>query len=143
MDLFILLTSAFVVFSLVGYWWEYLIGKRECRYFHNSGTGIPILPIYGFGAIIIYLLYYICRKMGVDNVIVISLIATVVVTIFECCSGYLYGSLVGEPGWNYNYIPGCICSGYGNIFISFGWFLIILGLLMLDPIFIPRINALL
>lgn len=104
------LVSAFMLYSVLGWLVESIYMSICNRKFTNRGFAKgPFCPIYGFGAVICYLVLHPLQ----GNYIKIYLIGSILATIFEFLVGKLMLKLFGEVWWDYNNKPynykGLIC----------------------------------
>ena len=96
------IVGIFLLFSLLGYFAEYI---NECYIdsceFHSSflTSPLPLLPIYGIGAVILWLLTPYLMKY---NIAIQFIIIVIVLTAFEYLSGYLRKRLTGNHSWQYS-----------------------------------------
>lgn len=104
------LIAAFVVYSMLGWMVESIYMSFCNRKLTNRGFAkVPFCPIYGFGAVLGYLLLSPLR----GNIITLFLVGAVLATVFEFLVGKLMLRLFGELWWDYNDKPynykGIIC----------------------------------
>lgn len=102
--------SAFIIYSILGWCVESIYMSICNRKLTNRGFAFgPFCPIYGFGAVIGYILLSPLS----DNVILLYVTGAVVATLFEFLVGRLMIRLFGELWWDYNEKPynykGIIC----------------------------------
>lgn len=116
----------FLLGSLIGWLYEYYVGKQKdsCgdTIFRKLKMCIPILTIYGLGGII---LLYIKDNYKFINIMSFSLIATFILTIFECISGKAAKFLYNVKEWDYSLDKRdiCICEGYISLYSICLWYL--------------------
>lgn len=102
--------SAFIIYSILG-WLVESIYMSICNHkLTNRGFAFgPFCPIYGFGAVIGYMLLHPLS----DNIVLLYVTGAVVATAFEFLVGKLMIRLFGELWWDYNEKPcnykGIIC----------------------------------
>jgi uncharacterized membrane protein len=108
----------FVVASVVGYIYEYLLTNKyktssDLAYL---GLNLPMLTIYGYGAIIIALINYLDWMMWQK-----ILFAIIILNIFECMVGKISYAYNGYQTWNYS--DECLsgCGGYVSVKASVVW----------------------
>lgn len=103
----------FLFFSIVGYLFETkLLNKPQETFF---GETVPLLPIYGFGGII--LLYIASFNVSIFYK---TILATILLTIMECIGGLISYQINKEQTWRYTEgYP--FCFGYNSIFTSIVW----------------------
>ncbi len=104
------LVSAFVVYSMLGWLVESIYMSLCNRKLTNRGFAkSPFCPIYGFGAVIGYLVLHPLN----DNFFSLYLTGAVLATIFEFLVGKLMLKLFGEVWWDYHNKPlnykGIVC----------------------------------
>ncbi len=94
----------FILFSVIGFLYESIIGKQtnECgdSVMNMLNVCLPMLTIYGIGAIILVFLRDVFPDM---HIVPLSIIGTILVTIMECIGGQFslrYNS--GHQTWNYS-----------------------------------------
>lgn len=104
------LIAAFVVYSIIGWFLESVYMSFCNRKLTNRGFGKgPFCPIYGFGAVICYLIMGPMK----GHYIKIYLLGAFLATIFEFLVGKAMIRFLGELWWDYNNKPfnyqGIIC----------------------------------
>ncbi len=104
------LLAAFIVYSMLGWLVESIYMSFCNRKLTNRGFAkSPFCPIYGFGAVIGYLILRPFRF----NYVLLYVIAAVSATAFEFLVGKMMIRLFGELWWDYNEKPfnykGIIC----------------------------------
>ncbi len=104
------LVAAFVVYSVLGWILESIYMSFCNRRLTNRGFGRgPFCPIYGFGAVIGYLLLSPLKGRYIE----LYLVGAVLATIFEYLVGRGMIRLLGDLWWDYNEKPfnykGIIC----------------------------------
>lgn len=101
MDVYHLL-MAFFMYSVLGWFVESIYMSICNKKITNRGFGKgPFCPIYGFGALI----GYIILSPLSDNVVALYLVGAVSATIFEFLVGITMKRLFGEVWWDYNDKP--------------------------------------
>lgn len=105
------LVACFIIYSMVGWLLESIYMSICNHKLTNRGFALsPFCPIYGFGAVIGYLLL----SPFAGNVVKLYLIGAISATIFEFLVGKLMLRLFGELWWDYNEKPlnykGIICA---------------------------------
>lgn len=91
---------------------------------------IPFLVLWGIGSIFILLLYNFWKKgkKSLYELFILSLIATIVLTLGECVAGKISEQIYEKQLWNYRISKGdydifykycTFCDGYNNILASF------------------------
>lgn len=95
-----LLIPIFLFFSLLGFVVEYIneCFTGQCRAHYSSGSDWPFLPIYGIGAILLYLWTPVLRPYPLA---IQYLIITLVLTFFEFSAGKLRERVSGAKSWGY------------------------------------------
>lgn len=104
------LIAAFIIYSMLGWFVESVYMSLCNRRLTNRGFGKgPFCPIYGFGAVIGYLV--LSPLSG--SYIKLYLAGAVLATVFEYLVGRLMLKIFGEVWWDYNEKPcnyqGIIC----------------------------------
>ena len=104
------LVSAFIIYSMLGWLVESIYMSLCNRKLTNRGFAkSPFCPIYGFGAVIGYL---VLRPLQTD-LFLLYLTGAVMATVFEFMVGKLMLKLFGEVWWDYNDKPcnykGIVC----------------------------------
>lgn len=104
------LISAFIIYSMIGWLVESIYMSFCNRKLTNRGFGRgPFCPIYGFGAVIGYLVLHPLS----DNLIQLYFVGAIAATVFEYLVGKLMLKLLGEVWWDYHNKPfnfqGIIC----------------------------------
>lgn len=104
------LVSAFIIYSMLGWLVESIYMSFCNRKITNRGFArSPFCPIYGFGAVIGYL---VLRPLETD-LFKLYLVGAVMATVFEFLVGKLMLCLFGEVWWDYNDKPcnykGIVC----------------------------------
>lgn len=79
-----------------------------------SAIGIPFLPIYGFGLILVYLI----SKLQIPFIVQI-IIVVITLDLLECIGGYMATYINKSPRWKYN--GWTICSGYVSLMSTIMW----------------------
>ena len=96
---FTILLSYFLVYSFLGWVLESVYKSIMEKKFVNSGFVIgPFCPIYGFGAIILYMFLDGFR----DNFVLVFLIGVIVFSIWECLVGYFLEKVFHTKYWDYS-----------------------------------------
>lgn len=86
----------FVVFSILGYEMEHnIFNKNSCD--KLLGCGSRMLSIYGFGAIVVYLISRLDLPF-----IVLCCLAIVAINLLECFAGKLSKAIDGHTTWQYS-----------------------------------------
>lgn len=104
------LVSAFIIYSVLGWLVESVYMSLCNRKLTNRGFAkSPFCPIYGFGAVVGYLLLHPLQT----DLVLLYLTGAVMATIFEFFVGKLMLWLFGEVWWDYNDKPynykGIVC----------------------------------
>lgn len=118
------LISAFIVYSIVGWFVESIYMSLCNRKLTNRGFGrSPFCPIYGFGGVLGYLILHPLSS----NLVALYLAGAILATLFEYLVGRLMLKLLGEVWWDYNEKPynfqGIICL---ESTIAWGFYAIII-----------------
>lgn len=139
MDKTITYIIVFILFAVIGWIYEYhFFGKdapdRVSSKFLN--VNLPILPIYGVGGV---LLYYITTNYIHLSILHRTIIATIIITIFECVAGQVSFLLNRFNTWSYADHQMSTCSGYISLETSLWWaFLIYIGFYISDKFTLSR-----
>ena len=115
------LFAYFLIFAIIGWVWELIYKFYRYHVLVNRGMNhLPWLPIYGFGALIMLVIYVYVKK---KNPIKVFLLSAFFCTILEYFSSWLFEIIWDMRWWNYrNYflnINGRVCL---QSFIFFGIF---------------------
>ena len=129
-----LLLLTFTAAGIIGFIYEEICGYINEGYFFKRGTTYgPWIPIYGFGALLIFTLTVKVRKKP----LLVFLIATVACGLLELASGYVIDIYFHKRLWNYSnvilnwgHVNGYICV---RSVVTWGLFgmLLMLGILPL------------
>ena len=106
----VVVISYFIIYSFFGWILESVYKTAHQKEFINSGfLAGPFCPIYGFGALIMY----ISLKDFTDNIVVLFLFGTIALSIFEYIVGLFLEIVFKTKYWDYsNYkfnIQGRVC----------------------------------
>lgn len=106
----LMFVEQFILYSIMGWFVESIYMSICNRKLTNRGFGVgPFCPIYGFGAVIGYLILNPLRRFPVALYVVAAFSATV----FEFIVANLMKRYLGEVWWDYNEKPynyqGVIC----------------------------------
>jgi len=104
------LISAFVIYSILGWFVESVYMSLCNRKITNRGfVAGPFCPIYGFGAVVGYMVLHPLA----GNLLQLYICGSVIATFFELLTAKLMQKLFGEVWWDYNDKPfnykGIIC----------------------------------
>ncbi len=117
----------FILFSVVGFLYESVIGVQTSKcgdsIMNMFNLCLPMLTIYGFGAVALVFFRDIFPDM---HIIFLSIIATILITIMECIGGQLSLRYNGYQTWDYVDGKYEVCDGYIAPHISSVWFIFIL-----------------
>jgi len=115
----------YIIVGFIGWIWEYIYSgftKDKCgdSFIKNYlKICIPFLNIYAIGAIILILI----NKIFSINVIYLSILAGLILSTYECISGYISKYInKGKREWDYrgkHFIP--LCSGYTSVEVFIFW----------------------
>ncbi len=132
---FIDLILIFFTFSFFGWFWELIYDLLNTGNLANHGVLLgPWLPIYGCGAIVIYLLFNRYR----NNSLVVFMGAFDFCTVMEYCTGWYLETYKHNSWWTYYDMPFNID---GRICLLSSIFFGLLGVVGVDYI-IPRLKEL-
>ncbi|MDO5019003.1 MAG: putative ABC transporter permease [Lachnospiraceae bacterium] len=118
------LVAAFIIYSMLGWLVESIYMSICNKKLTNRGFGKgPFCPIYGFGAVIGYL---VLRPLS-NNPLLLYCVGAVMATVFEYLVGRLMLKIFGEVWWDYTNKP---CNFQGLIClestIAWGFYAIII-----------------
>ncbi len=89
----------FTVAGVIGFIYEEICGYINEGHFFKRGTTFgPWIPIYGFGALLVFALTFRIRKKP----LLVFLIATISCGLFELASGYVIDRFFHMRLWNYS-----------------------------------------
>ena len=93
--------SYFFIYSFIGWVIEVILFLFETKEFVNRGfLNMPILPIYGFGAVLISLIY----KDDDHHWFMIALVGGLVASVIELITSYLLELIFNTRLWDYSTI---------------------------------------
>ena len=96
------LVNAFFIYSFMGWLMECIVIRREKGFWENRGFArVPFCIIYGFGAMLGYLLF----KPFSHNYFLLYLVGAVCATAFEYLTARLMLRLFGTFWWDYTNKP--------------------------------------
>ena len=126
------LVAGFCIFSVLGWLVESIYMSLCNRKITNRGfMTCPFCPIYGFGAVLGYLILHPLE----ENVVVLYLVGAIIATIFEFLVGRLMIRLFGELWWDYNDKPfnykGILCL---ESTIAWGFYAVIIICYLFDKV---------
>jgi uncharacterized membrane protein len=104
-----------IMASFIGWLFEAIIFNK---YTPDNITKLPILPIYGFG----FLLLYFISSLNISLIYKI-LLSFILVNSLECIGGLLSLKVNGYHTWNYK---SSICKGYISWYTAVFWLIIII-----------------
>ena len=116
--MFIKYIIIFIIFSVLGWVYEYLVWNKSKpdgitkTFFHID---LPILPIYGLGAIV---LLYIHNNFKTSSLLYKIIVASIAINIIECVGGLCSYKFYGYQTWRYN---SDLCYGYISIPTAIFW----------------------
>lgn len=133
----------FFISSLFGWLYEhYIIGKEATSTdLVLLNINMPLLTIYGWGSVLIVLLYKNLYKMPLYNKILITVL---IIIIFECLVGQLSYKYNKYHTWIYPENHIISCNGYISVYASIVWlvFVIILYLILDNYVYPTKSNFL-
>ena len=122
---------AYVFSGFMGYVIEkyYFVKENPCgdtmnRKFLN--ICMPFLNVWAVGGVIVVFLLNHLQNM---NIILLTLIATVILSILECCVGKLTFKINGSRSWFYEPYKCTTCDGFVSLWTSAHWFVFSLTLI--------------
>ena len=128
------LTLYFFMFSFVGWICEIIYAYIiEGRFVHRGFINGPLCPIYGFGAIILILIYDMISKHTKSNVIKFVLISAIF-TVFEYLVSVIFELIFGIKWWDYS---NEFLNFKGRICLMFSIIWGIFGLAFINYIYLP------
>ena len=99
--------NTFYIYSFIGYIYELVLNFTTKGKIINNLLTEPIKPIYGVGAIIIFLLdKYILKKIKIKKkykIIIFTISVFILLTLFEYLTGIFSHKLLGKTLWNYKH----------------------------------------
>lgn len=107
----------FIVYAVAGWIVEVIFhavvkGKIVNRGFLNG----PVCPVYGFGMILVLLIY---NMVGSDNTFIVFLEGVIFTTLIELFAGFILDKFFHARWWDYSSMPlnlnGYICAGFSLI----------------------------
>ena len=111
----------FMVTGVLAWIMESYIEYAFQGYFCDRGFFCgPFIPMYGVFILIICVIN-IFPKFNIKNLLIVSVLAFFVITLFEEAVGVICEKAFGSILWTYGGIPFTSNSGYTNLFISLGW----------------------
>ena len=121
----IFILTHLIVFSFIGYFFEAILFNNYRPDTLNIlfGFNLPLKFIYGIAAL---LLIVIDDQLSEYNLLIKTLIATLIITLYECLAGQISLYLNSYQTWNYSQTFYPLCNNYISIEISAYWFLLIL-----------------
>lgn len=91
----------FTVSSIIGWLYETILTSVRWGYFAERGfLQLPLCPIYGFGAIVLLLMFH-----HLKNSAVIFVVSTLVTTVIELVASYLLEYFLHMQLWTYKHWP--------------------------------------
>lgn len=115
----------YITFGFIGWIFEYVqnppaISKCGDTVITKSGFCIPFLNVYSVGVIILLLLRKIYNK---KQIVELSLISAVILTLFECISGKISLHINKRHTWSYKnrFFP--LCDNFIAFDVSLFWFI--------------------
>jgi len=119
----------FIIYSVIGWIYESTLVSVQRRTPVNRGflTG-PVIPIYGCGALVLYLLIWEHR----DNLILVFILGAISATVLEAVTSWALECLFHTRLWDYSYLPlnykGWICLP-----VSLFWGLLSVLMVFIQP----------
>ncbi|MGN0506700.1 MAG: putative ABC transporter permease [Lachnospiraceae bacterium] len=102
----------FIIYSFCGWIWESTYVSLKNRKFVNRGfLNGPIIPIYGAGATVIYLVFYnpylihLVEHDSLKGYVLIFLIGMVAASVLEFVTSYVMEKLFHAKWWDYSDVP--------------------------------------
>lgn len=131
MDLFIVVLSNFVTYSLLGWGLENVYCYYKTGSFQqDSFLSSPFKPMYGFSMCLLV----ICHKYFYQHGLIMALLCLIVPTSVEYSSGYLLKSIFNKMYWDYSMLKYNF-QGLISLRFSIYWMVICFATLyLLQPI---------
>lgn len=113
----------YLIGGILGYFVEQCILKKQMPYGDTLnkflGVKLPFIHIWGLGLVI--LMYLNNRFNGTMNVLLLSLITGISLSILECIVGNISLIFNGYKTWSYNdgILP--FCKGYASLDVTICW----------------------
>lgn len=115
----------FLFYSILGWIYESTLVSVRKRLFVNRGfLNGPIIPIYGSGALVIYLLLWNTR----DNIILVFVLGMLLATLLELLTSYIMELVFHTRWWDYSDIPLNI-NGRISLLVSLFWGILSLAMI--------------
>ncbi|NLC18677.1 MAG: cardiolipin synthase [Clostridiales bacterium] len=119
----------FIIYSVIGWIYESILVSIQSKTLVNRGFLVgPVIPIYGCGALILYLLLWNHR----DNLVLVFLLGAMSATILEAITSWIMEFFFHTRLWDYSYLPlnykGRVC-----LFVSLFWGLLSLLMIFIQP----------
>jgi len=107
-----------IMYSFIGWFYESIIRSIGAKKIINSGfLNGPFCPIYGFGAVVVILLFY----QRVENIYILFFASMVLTSALEYVTSYLLEKIFHTKWWDYSnylfnikgrvFLPGAIVFG--------------------------------
>lgn len=91
--------------------------------------GLPFMPTYGFGTLLIYWMHCIGRQQPRASLFAQVITTTLIVNSLECISGQIQWRIKGTHPWSYSNYELPMCNGFVSARTAAGWLGIIWFLL--------------
>lgn len=102
----------FIIYGVIGWIWESsYVSLKERKLVNRGFLNGPIIPIYGAGAMLIYILFYnpgmvhLVEHASVKNYLLIFLIGMVAASVLEFTTSYVMEKMFHATWWDYSDIP--------------------------------------
>lgn len=99
----------FIIYGIIGWIWESsYVSLKERKLVNRGFLNGPIIPIYGAGAMLIYILFYNPRMIhlvehaSLKNYLLIFLIGMVAASVLEFVTSYVMEKLFHATWWDYS-----------------------------------------
>ena len=90
----------FIVYSFIGWIYETaLVSIIEGHFVNRGFLFIPLIPIYGIGAVLIILIFY----KRVHNTTKLFFLTSILITVLEYGVAWLLETLFNQRWWDYSY----------------------------------------
>lgn len=119
----------FIIYSVVGWVYESILVSIQNKTPVNRGFLVgPVIPIYGCGALFLYLMLWDHR----DNLVLVFVLGAISATILEAVTSWIMEILFHTRLWDYSYLPlnykGRVC-----LFVSLFWGLLSVLMIFIQP----------
>lgn len=107
---------------------QYIFGNDLKDSYFMTEYNILYIPVYALAAILMIIMYESFGRNKLGNILLLTLITSIILVIGECITGILLDSC-GKKVWNYhnwgNEYMFPFCSGHNSVMISFIIFIVV------------------